>query len=537
MAGGLTNQALPGRQVWAHVIPQGLPNWSQGSNGLNQYGELYPLDLVNGNYFTPARATTGVPRALAAGLTGVEILQYEANTGSDFVSDWMRQADPTWTDADPNNNFSVAQCLAVSSSEDDAVRLVTQYAAFATGHPSAARVNGKPVVFVYGSQDMSAAGWSRVRSRLATAGVNVFMVADLGADAAARPYSQRAAPMVSLFPSFDASYTFDWTTPALWNDLLSFLNLNRRQYAGGMMPAYDRETCAACPYYDAQGTKIYRQQWEQNLTSGANWQTISTWNDMVERTEIQATSTWNTTRADITAFYAAKFRAIPFPKPTAQLYATTPEYVRLGGAVQAEGLVLNGGSSPVTVTTQLVDGNGQAVGSSVSTTVAPGQAADATTLATEKITSLPARRFVRARTTSYDSDGRVLQSVTSAPVVVYATGDNPSPQLRRLYYSIPAYAAMAQDPTLTISGNPAAGAASATAVAPAGTTVRFNELLQNTRQVQNGFATTTLTTPLPMGSRSIIGGEVIMASPHGYYVARVIDSTEHVAYSDPVYIP
>jgi gamma-glutamyltranspeptidase/glutathione hydrolase len=533
----LVNQTLPGKQVWAHIIPQGLPNWSQGSDGNNQYGELYPLDLVNGNYFTPARPTSGVPRAQAAGLTGVEILQFSGNVGSDFVTDWFKQADPTWSDSDPNNNFSVAPCLAISSSVDDAVRLVTQYSAAAAGHASAARVNGKLVVYVYGSQEMPASGWASVRSQLAAAGVSVFLVADLGEDAAARPYSQRSAPITALFPYFDASYTFDWTPASSWADLVGFLNSSNRQYAGGMMPGYDRETSADGPYYDASGTKVYRQQWEQNLASGANWQTVSTWNDMVERTEVQATSSWNNTRSDITAFYSAKFRGIPFPKPSAQLYATTPEYVRVGEAPQAEALILNGSTDAATVTVQLVDGNGQPYGDAVTSTVAAGTAGDATTPSTLTVTTMPAGHFLRAKTSSYDSTGALLQTVTSAPIVVYGTSDVPTPNLRRLYYSIPAYAALPGNVQLAMNGDPTTGTATASVTAPAGVTVRFNEVLQNTRQAVNGFDTAQLTTSVPMAPRTIIGGEQISASSHGFYVGRIIDSQERVGYSDPIYVP
>jgi gamma-glutamyltranspeptidase/glutathione hydrolase len=534
----LINQTLPGKQVWAHIIPQGLPNWSEGSDGKNQYGELYPLDLVNGNYSTPVRPTDGVPRAQAAGLTGVEILQYSGNVGSDFVTTWMKQADPTWSDSNPDNNFSVAPCLAISNSVDDAVRLVTQYAAAAAGHPSAARVNGDLDVYVYGSQEMSPSGWATVRNRLASAGISVFLVADLGEDAAARPYTQRSAPISALFPYFNASYTFDWTPASLWSDLVGFLNSSGRQYAGGMMPGYDRETCADCPYFDASGTKVYRQQWEQNLASGGAWQTISTWNDFVERTEVQATSSWNTTRSDITAFYSAKFRGIPFPKPSAQLYSTTPEYVRIGEATLAEALILNGSTDAVTVSTQLVDGNGAPYGAAVTASVAAGAAGDATTPSSLKVTTMPAGHFLRAKASSYDSSGHLLQTVTSAPILVYGTSDNPAPMLRRLYYSVPAYAALPGAVQLALNGNPASGgSASASVTAPAGVSVRFNEVLQNTRQVVNGFATSQLTTSLPMGTRTIIGGQQISASAHGFYVGRVIDSQERVGYSDPIYLP
>jgi gamma-glutamyltranspeptidase/glutathione hydrolase len=303
------------------------------------------------------------------------------------------------------------------------------------------------------------------------------------------------------------------------------------------MPGYDRETCDGCPYYDAQGTKVYRQQWEQNLASGSNWQTISTWNDMVERTEVQPTSSWNATRSDITAFYSAKFRGIAYPKPSAQLYITTPEYVTIGGAPQAEGLVLNGGTSTVTVTTQLIDAGGNPYGAATSSTVAPGAAVDATTAASLTVNTMPAGNFLRAKSWTTDANGTVLQTVTSAPILVYNTTDNPTPMLRRLYYSIPAYAQLPGTVTLTLTGDPSVAPVTATVTAPTGTNVRFTEVLQNTRQVKQGFTASTFNVTVPMGSRSIIGQQVETASPHGFYVGRVIDQQERVGYSDPVFIP
>ena len=110
--------------------------------------------------------------------------------------------------------------------------------------------------------------------------------------------------------------------------------------------------------------------------------------------------------------------------------------------------------------------------------------------------------------------------------------------LRRLYYSIPAYAALPGAVQLALNGNPAGGgSATASVTAPAGVSARFNELLQNTRQVVNGFATSQLTTSVPMGTRTIIGGQQISASAHGFYVGRVIDAQERVGYSDPIYVP
>lgn len=538
----LHQQHWPDGRVWAHVIPHGLPDYSDIGTGVsNAYGDLYPLDLVQGGADVAMRPTSGVPRALQAGITGVQILQFGNNRGSDFVTEWMAQADPTWSDYNPYNDFMVAPCLKIDNS-DDAVRLIQEYAQVALGRPSAATINGKLIYYVYGPRALSPTQWQGVRERLGLLNNSVYLIADLETNTSQTGYELQTSFTDPYFPVFEASFVFDDSVQFIWNELVAHLNRYDRQFVGGMEPGLDRQTCElddACGHIDAQGTARYRDLWGLALDTGGSWQTVLTWNDMVERTEVEATSNWNRTRADVTAFYSSKLRGIPFPRPQAELYVTTPQMVRLGEPVAAEGLVLNGSTRGVRVTTVLLDNRGEPVGAEAVADVAPGTAHAAVTSGDIPVISIPPGRFLRARTSVADTaTGRLLQSVISAPVVVYASDAEPTKNLHRLYYSIPAAKALPGRPLLKLSGSPTtSSSASATVTAPANTSVRFSEVLQNTRQVANGFTSSPFTVGVPMVDRKIIGGQITSSSPEGFYVGRVIDENERVGYTDPVYVP
>jgi len=531
----LTVAPLPGHQVWAHVVPHGLPDFVEP--GAPGYGSDFPLDLVPGGPAAPHRALSGMGRAREAGLTGVQVLQVDGiNKGSDFIADWMDQADPTWQDVPSGNDFSIAPCLLVNS-EDGAVRLISEYAAAAAGRPSAARVGDRLVVFVYAPHALSVAQWVDVRSRLARAALPVFLVGDLQVESSQHGYtvaSELVAPYLSVF---DASWLFDDGTPRIWPQVRTLLNDHRQPFAGGVMPGYDRETSAAGGYVDALGTERLRQEWSLAISSGASWTTLVTWNDAVEHTDIKAGSDWNVTRGDVTAFYSAMFRGVPSPRPRAELYVTTPTYVRLGESPRAEGLVLNGSSGPVTVYTQLVDAERRPWGPVVSTLVEPGTAGAATIADTAVVTDFPPGRFLRAHTWTQDASGQTVQDVVSAPVLVYDRAEQPSPMLRRQYYSVPAARVLPDPVRLSIQGRPSAiTRASVTVGVPPGVDVRFADILHNTRQAGIGYSRSTWTVTVPQSPSTIIGGQVVSSVPGGFYVGRVIDENERVGYSDPIFV-
>lgn len=493
------------------------------------YGSLYPLEMRS-SYSAPSRGVDQVQRMQDSGITGMQVLLNGYEDASSQINQYLGNADR-------HPGFLVAPCIAPDT-KGQAVNLVKTYASLAKGHASAAKENGKLVIFTYGARyGKQPKFWRTVRNRLDQAGIATFMINDIGANMSMRGGLQSNL-VTPYFPVFDASYTFEDTVSEDWGALISLFNRYNQPYAGGIMPGYNREA-GSSGYRDAQGTWHYRHQWQLGIASGLRWQTINTWNDAVERTEIRPTSDWNWTRADITSFYSSKLRGTAYRSSAPQLYVTTAQTAHLGEVPQAEGMVLNPTGSPMTVKIQLVDKNQTPYSNLFSDVVEPYESDAITIPSNLTVNSLPAGRFLRARATMYDAAGNLVQEVTSAPILVYSSTEAPELKERTMYYSIPAAKALPGTVKLSLNGSPVLSPSSATATVnpPAGTAVRFAEVLQNTRQVKNMFDRAPFTTAIPLSNgKSIIGGQKISASASGFYVARVIDEQERVGYSDPIYI-
>ncbi len=209
---------------------------------------------------------------------------------------------------------------------------------------------------------------------------HTYLIDDLDTTGSQTGYCLRTDYFEPYYSMFDGNFVFDDSVEYIWPKTVANLNRHGRQFAGGIEPASDRQTCAidsSCDHIDAEGTRRYRRLWQLALASRSSWQTVNTRNDMVERTKVQATSNWNSTRADITAFYSAQLRHLPYPKPTAELYITTPHAIRIGETVKAEGLILNGSQRSVRFTTTLLDKVGRQVGAVQESIVAAGASGDA----------------------------------------------------------------------------------------------------------------------------------------------------------------
>lgn len=518
----LSNPLFKTRRVWVHYMIQ-LPDFNVDP----PYGAVYPLEL-RPSPTAPSRGSDSIQRMQNAGINGMQVLL----NGYEDATSQIRQY---LGNAERYPGFVVAPCIAPDT-EDQAVNLVKTYASIAAQYTSAAQEDGKLVVFTYGARyGKSPDFWRNVRNRLKRNGIATFFVNDIGANLSVKTGLQTEL-VTPYFPIFDASYTFESTLPEFWNDVISLFNRYNQAYAGGIMPGYNRETPNG-GYTDAQGTWRYRDQWQMGLKAGLRWQTINTWNDTVEHTEIRPNSDWNWTRADITAFYSAKLRGTPYRFSAPQLYITTAQMIHLGEAPQAEGMVLNPSSSPITVKIQLIDKNQASYSQIFSAVVEPNSAGAVTIPSQFTVSSFPAGRFLRARATMYNAAGKMMQEVTSAPILIYNPTEIPDLQGRTMYYSIPAAKALPGSVRLSLNG-PISPRTTATVNPPAGTSVRFAEVLQNTRQVKNMYAQAPFTTSIPLvNGRRIVGSQEISTNASGFYVARVIDQQERVGYSDPIYIP
>lgn len=539
---GLGPSTFPGgsRRTWVHEMvqmpPVELPD--------RPYGADYPLSMRA--YSAPPRPEENAQRYLDSGINGVQLLFFDSDV--DVQSRALRRFALF-----DNTDVAFAPCIYPQGGIERAVEILRDYVTAAEGHPSAARlaVEGELrwVVFVYGTRyKLAPSSVAELRSAARAAGLPIYLVGDVvssisynrGSFDSNRVESFAKASIAAYLPQLDASWTFDSGVDMAWAPLVSAVRANGKLFAGGMMPEYNRESITTGGYVDAEGTARYRRQWNDAIASDLGWNTVVSWNDFSEHHEIEPTTAWSWTRADITAFYSAKFRGAPPPAYLAQpqLYVTTPERINLGGAARTvEALVLNGGKNTVRLTLELRDGADTPIERATSADVGPG-IAGAVVLPFAR-TKFPASRFVRAVATTTEQDGAIVQSVKSAPIVVYGTDEQATgfAFTRTKYRSVAARLVLPGSVAIALSGSPTNGKATAMVTPPAGVSVRFTDVLQNGFQVASPFTPPRTAVPIPLKNGTKIMDQTIVDTPaSGFYVGRVIDERERIGYSDPVYV-
>ena len=514
--------SLPDRQVWAHMVPQGLP-LSEDPN--THYGSERPLSFAPAGTPYPQLVQSQLDQARAAGLTGMQILLLEGvNSGDDFVSDWMTAADPTWRDG--ARGFAVAACVQATT-RSGADSLIREYAAAAEGRPSAARIDDALVVWVYDAPALSPDDWLACRRGLERDGIPVYIVAELRTAASQHDNTFDAAAVDPYAGLFEAVWLFDDHDFMILPDVARWAREHDTAFAGGILPGYNRETTNG-GYVDARATELWRSQWQLQRDAGAGWATAVTWNDVVERTAVQPTTDWGTTRADLTAHYAAQFRGETPPTRDPVGYVTSPQFVLEGRNVLAEGLVINRGAEPVRVRVRVIARDERELASSDPVTVAAGEAGAAVL---DRGIEADAGSWVYAVVDVTDGTGRRLSSTRGAPVVVYAPEDPAVPQpARRTYYSLASDRSAAfTDLMAPLPRDADARSLRLTAREP----VRSLEVLHNTWPA--GLAVGQQDVAYEDPPQSIVGGQDVTTPAHGFTVARVVAQDGTIAYSTPVY--
>lgn len=516
---------LPAGQAWAHLVPHGLPDYLEP--GAPPYGETYPLDLIAGDHTAPPRPSSGVPRAQQAGLTGLHILQLESagNSGTDFVIDWMEHADATWASGSLDG-LSIAPCMSPLTTAGFG-RMAREYAAGAVAHRSAARIDGRLVVFVYAARALSLADWRLAREALTRDGVHLYIVGDLQPEASQNAGGLARAEVQQYARLFDAVWAFDDLALEISPQMAALATREDVPLAGTVMPGYNRETENG-GIIDPEGTRRFRASWEAQLADRTPWVVGLTWNDAVEHTDIKAGSMWNHTRQDVNRFYADRLRGRTASGP-ANLYLSSVSHVWPGEPLRAEGLVLNPSDAAVTVTMRLLDANGRPVGSSARATVAAHSAGDAT-VRVPTSAPRPGPTFLRAAAELRDASGHLLAQVTGAPILVYRSPQEAGRD-RQDWYSIPAARSLPRPVRLAVAPD----RRSATVDSP-GTDARFIELLQNTRSAGRLIDAAASPFPIPVTRSTIVGPQDVTIPASGFYVGRVISTDERVGYSDPIWL-
>ena len=508
----LLNQKL----VWAHCMvsypldldllyhykPQG-------------YAEMYPLYQEQGlmqRTGLPWQATD-IEAAKAAGVDGFAL---------DIFTN-AQDAAPSLEAADRLGGFLIAPCIDTSTASNkvgDAFRAVDQYCHLAASHPSAARVDGKFLIFTYGTEQIKPGDWQWVRNRLLQAGDSTYWIAavDLGTSAQqANGFPESTVTQYSDL--FEGGYIFG-PSGSYFSNLVTLFGSEHKPFIGGMMPGYYR---AGAGNWDSNGTGQYRYQWQKHLDSGVPWVTITTWNDFQEDTDITPSSDWSFTRANLTRWYSAKFKGLPEPWTRPQLYISTPKTVYPNQTARAEALVLNPLKHAVTASVQFYDAGKQPVGEPVSATIPAETAETATKLL--PMSAFHAGSFLRAHA-RIEEGGRPVVSVVSPPVLVLDPEAQPGYPV--VYYSVPADHVL-PDPVTLVSEN-----GELTYRYPARVQRRFAEVLHNTALMKNSMRGRTISLRLPAQPDY---GSPVQVTSWGFDLARVTDDQFRVGYSDPIYIP
>jgi hypothetical protein len=528
------------RRVWVHQMIQ-VPTFEPAT----RFGADYPL-VLRPTYNSQKRPQDSPATMRDAGITGVELLWGEGELALDHLADSMAELD--------GSGVEFAPVLAVKT-VPGGLKMIRDYLGIAASHPSAAKVKvaGMPdryVIALYGARfGKTADFWRNLSSSAGAEGLPIFLLADVvtaissdhGTFDSGRVEPFAVASLADYAGIFDGVWTFDDGVDVQWDKMTAFFLTTHQFFTGGVMPGYNRESSENGGYSDAEATAKYRRQWEAVLASHLDWNHVVSWNDVSERHDIWPSSEWSYTRADITAFYSAKLRGAKWPAALAspQLYITTPQRINLGQAPRpVEALLLNTSGDKTSVQVSLVDGAGMAWGRGEAAPV-PAFSARAATIPLS-LSAIPKGRFLRARAQAFDTAGRLIQQVTSAPILVYdATEQNAGFEYSRIKYdSVAARYALPGTVRITLDASPSEGATRAHVLPPPGTTVRITEVLQNALSGGRSFepAQSAIQIPLPPNTSSMSGGAKNTPAS-GFYVGRIIDSSERIGYSDPTYYP
>jgi hypothetical protein len=160
--------------------------------------------------------------------------------------------------------------------------------------------DGRPVVFVYRADLLSAAQWKDINAALSAAGIKVALI---GSDMA-----------VDVLNELDGYFT--WNSLVYSNltaayqqrgeltqtDHLLFPTEARKIWVATATPGMNHTHNPFVPprYYDREDGMRYINQWQAGTDSRADWRLIATWNDFGEETAIAPSTAWGTTYTDLT---------------------------------------------------------------------------------------------------------------------------------------------------------------------------------------------------------------------------------------------
>lgn len=205
------------------------------------------------------------------------------------------------------------------SAADDIVKVLNKYGQ----HPAHLKVNGKPVVFIYGRavQELGLTEWLKALEMInAEYKGGVTAIGDQFSYGAARVFDgvhtyNTAGQLRGCDPAGAGSWAAQ-TYPS-WVRLADGA---AKISAITVIPGYDdtkiRKPGLAVKRYEGE---LYRVQWEQAIKADPHWVLITSFNEWHEGSEIEPSVEYGRRYLDSTAEYAGRFKANRNPRSSASL--------------------------------------------------------------------------------------------------------------------------------------------------------------------------------------------------------------------------
>jgi hypothetical protein len=184
--------------------------------------------------------------------------------------------------------------------------------------------NGKPVLFVYVVQAISANEWANAMAALDALNVSFFLVGD-------RPGNQ-----ANYNQFFDAAHQYDVYAPTYRGKyLIDYMHIKQscatfdQVFIAGVAPGYDdHKVRPGNPPLDRQSGNTYRQSWSNAISLNPDWITITSWNEWHEGTEIEPSIengdlALNQTKLFIEEFKSGEYRVL---RPVPNVYGNILYY-------------------------------------------------------------------------------------------------------------------------------------------------------------------------------------------------------------------
>jgi hypothetical protein len=180
--------------------------------------------------------------------------------------------------------------------------------------PSYLRAGGRPVVMAYAAQRMSQADWSEALRRLRASGRDVLLIGEgsnntrLGGFDGQFYYASKDRPGDTI-DAFDRAQALNVRT----YHLLLGNAVGRRIWVATVSPGYDDthlDDGRVPRVSDRAGGQFYGRQWQAALDNRADWIAITSWNEYLENTEIEATALYGNLYLTLTRTRTGLFRSL-----------------------------------------------------------------------------------------------------------------------------------------------------------------------------------------------------------------------------------